>query len=94
MEEAGFVNVVDNLYNDPVGSWSDDPDRKMIGEWTVAELEIGLEGLALAMLTRVLKYVLESDLKRLSPITKHVVDFSQVERCGGTGFIVSSSYFD
>ncbi|KAG9242168.1 S-adenosyl-L-methionine-dependent methyltransferase [Calycina marina] len=56
IEEAGFVNVVDHVYQDPVGPWAADPKLEELGRWSLLEFEIGLEGFALAMLTRVLKW--------------------------------------
>ena len=54
MEEAGFINVVEKRYRFPVGTWPRDPKMKELGMWFRAYFEDGMEGYAMALLTRVL----------------------------------------
>ena len=55
MEEAGFVNVVEKKFKFPIGTWPKDPRMKELGTWFRAYFEDGMEGYAMALLTRVLK---------------------------------------
>ncbi|KIH87705.1 methyltransferase domain containing protein [Sporothrix brasiliensis 5110] len=52
MEEAGFVDIVFAKYKWPTNPWPRDRKMKTIGYWTLANVEPGLEGLFLALLTR------------------------------------------
>jgi hypothetical protein len=55
MEEVGFINVVEKKYKLPIGRWPADPRMKELGTWYRAYFEDGMEGYAMALLTRVLK---------------------------------------
>jgi len=55
IENAGFVNVVEKVYKTPMGTWPSDPKLKEIGEWVLLGFDIGLEGYAMAGLTRALR---------------------------------------
>ncbi|MCJ1367644.1 hypothetical protein MMC16_006778 [Acarospora aff. strigata] len=52
--DAGFENVVEKKYKMPVGPWSSDPKLKEIGRWHLLECFEGIEGWAMALLTRVM----------------------------------------
>ena len=54
MEEAGFINVVEKKFKLPIGKWPADPRMKELGIWYRAYFEDGMEGYAMALLTRVL----------------------------------------
>lgn len=54
MEEVGFVNVVEKKYKLPIGTWPKDKGMKELGMWYRAYFEDGMEGYAMALLTRVL----------------------------------------
>lgn len=54
MEEAGFVDVVEQVWKVPTGPWSSDPKFKEIGRWQLLYLNTGLEGMALYILKNVL----------------------------------------
>jgi hypothetical protein len=45
--DAGFVNVVEKTYKDPLGPWPADPKLREVGRWTLMGFEAGLEGYAL-----------------------------------------------
>ncbi|KAK2747804.1 hypothetical protein FQN57_001834 [Myotisia sp. PD_48] len=59
MEEAGFENVVETNYKLPVGGWSSDKHLKRLGQWNLLHCEEGIEGWAMALLTRVMKWTYE-----------------------------------
>jgi hypothetical protein len=52
---AGFVNVVERTYKVPLGGWPADPRLRELGQWALLGFLSGLEGYALATLTRVLE---------------------------------------
>lgn len=54
LEDAGFENVVEQVYRWPIGPWIKDPLMKEIGMWNRAHWQEGIEGWSLALLTRVL----------------------------------------
>ena len=54
IQEAGFVNVVEKVFKTPLGSWPADPKLQEIGKWTLLGFDIGLEGYAMAGMTRVM----------------------------------------
>lgn len=54
MREVGFVNVVEKVFEVPFGAWPVDPRMKELGRWALLAFDIGLEGLAMATLTRVI----------------------------------------
>lgn len=55
MEDVGFINVVERKYKFPIGRWPAQPRMKELGMWFRAYFEDGMEGYAMALLTRVLK---------------------------------------
>ncbi|OLN97561.1 hypothetical protein CCHL11_00993 [Colletotrichum chlorophyti] len=56
LEEAGFVDVVRKEYIFPLNSWHKDEKLQEIGRWQCVNLDMGLEGLSLALLTRALEW--------------------------------------
>ncbi|KAG5800315.1 hypothetical protein H9Q69_000613 [Fusarium xylarioides] len=54
VEKAGFHNVVETIYIWPTNSWPQDPKLKELGKWNLINFESGLEGVSLALFTRVL----------------------------------------
>lgn len=52
--EAGFVNVTEQTYKVPLGGWPADVKLRELGQWALLGFNTGLEGYALATLTRVL----------------------------------------
>lgn len=52
--EKEFVNVVETTYRVPIGGWPADPDLRELGKWALLGFDEGLEGNALAILTRVM----------------------------------------
>jgi hypothetical protein len=54
LETIGFEDVNEIIYKLPIGSWSEDPCRRDIGQWNLEQWNEGIEGWSLALLTRVL----------------------------------------
>ncbi|PYH99943.1 methyltransferase family protein [Aspergillus ellipticus CBS 707.79] len=54
MQEAGFQNVTEQRFKLPVGQWSRDKRLKKLGMWNLVHCEQGIEGWAMALLTRVM----------------------------------------
>lgn len=52
LEEAGFTNIEERLFKWPTNSWPKDKKHKEVGLWTLANIDRGLEGLSMALLTR------------------------------------------
>lgn len=54
MQEAGFQNVTEERFKLPIGPWSKDERLKKLGMWNLAHCEGGIEGWAMALLTRLM----------------------------------------
>jgi hypothetical protein len=54
IQAAGFTNVVEKVYKTPIGGWAADPKLRELGQWALLGLDTGLEGYAMAPLTRVM----------------------------------------
>jgi hypothetical protein len=54
IDDAGFINTVEKVYKAPIGEWAEGTKMKELGNWSLLELEVGLEGFALALLTRIM----------------------------------------
>lgn len=62
MVKAGFVDVVERRLKWPVGVWPKDRYFKDLGYWCQMDLDFGLEGLLMALLTRGLGWTKEEVL--------------------------------
>lgn len=60
--EIGFIDIVHKEFVWPFNSWPSDPCLKEIGRYHCVDLDLGLEGLSLAVLTRVLGWTREDVL--------------------------------
>ena len=56
MEAAGFVNVEVREFKLPIGPWPKDPKLKEVGLFQLAAMLEGIDGLTLALWTRVLGF--------------------------------------
>ncbi|KAF6790741.1 hypothetical protein CSOJ01_14474 [Colletotrichum sojae] len=56
MEEAGFVNVKHKDFIWPLNSWPKDEHLSEIGRWHCVNLDLALEAMSLALLTRVMDW--------------------------------------
>ena len=54
LKSAGFGDVTEQRFKMPDGGWPKDKRLKEIGRWRLMEIEAGMEGWALALMTRVL----------------------------------------
>lgn len=54
MKEVGFVNMKHKDYKWPLNSWPKDEHLREIGRWHCVNIDLGLEGLSMGLLTRVL----------------------------------------
>lgn len=52
MEKIGFVDVVEQQFKWPIGVWPKDKYYKELGHWGYANVDIGIEALIMAPLTR------------------------------------------
>ncbi|KAH0612942.1 uncharacterized protein H6S33_009322, partial [Morchella sextelata] len=56
MEDALFINVEENIFKVPIGSWPKDHKMKNIGRYNLLNLLEALEGFTLALFTRFLDW--------------------------------------
>lgn len=63
IEATGFTNIHEKVYKDPMGPWPSDLRLKEIGKWTLLGFDIGLEGHALSIMTKVMGVCENSHLK-------------------------------
>jgi hypothetical protein len=54
IENTGFENVVERVLKAPLGGWPADQNLREIGMWCLLSFDTGLEGWAMATLTRVM----------------------------------------
>ncbi|KAI9830533.1 MAG: hypothetical protein M1819_005491 [Sarea resinae] len=66
IKEAGFVDVVEQRYKWPIGSWSSDPKLKELGRWNLVHWEEGMEGWMIANATRIFKWTYEDSQEYLA----------------------------
>jgi hypothetical protein len=59
MREAGFENVTETRYKWPQNRWPKDPKMKELGMWTHANIASNLEGISLAIFTRIYNWTTE-----------------------------------
>ncbi|WQF86004.1 Putative S-adenosyl-L-methionine-dependent methyltransferase superfamily [Colletotrichum destructivum] len=62
MKDAGFVDITRKDFVWPLNSWPADPHLKELGDWHRANLDMGIEGLSMGLLTRVLDWTREEVL--------------------------------
>ena len=61
-EEHPDNGVVERWFKWPLGTWSSDKHYKELGHWNCGSLDVGLEGLMMALLTRGLGWSTEEVL--------------------------------
>lgn len=59
MIDAGFTNVTEVIYKWPTNTWPKDKKFKELGMWCLADFDEGLEGMVMALFTRVLGWSAE-----------------------------------
>ncbi|KAK1966019.1 methyltransferase domain-containing protein [Colletotrichum sublineola] len=56
LREAGFVNVNEVIFKWPTNEWARHPRHKELGTWSYENAVMGVEGLCIAIFTRVLRW--------------------------------------
>ncbi|KAF2144413.1 uncharacterized protein K452DRAFT_316415 [Aplosporella prunicola CBS 121167] len=75
-EEAGFVDVHEELFKLPINSWPKDPQFKMLGRFSESSLLQGLQGFSLAWFHRGLGWTKEEIEVYLVQVRKAISDRS------------------
>jgi len=70
LEEQGFVNIQEIVYRWPINKWPKDRHFKELGVWSLANVEPGLEGLSMALFTRILGWSKDELLLFLAGVRK------------------------
>jgi metalloendopeptidase OMA1, mitochondrial len=66
-EEAGFVDVHEEIFRIPTCGWPDDPEEKGIGTWMEEMLNGGIDGILRAYQLRVAGLTMEQHQVRARP---------------------------
>ncbi|KKA28231.1 hypothetical protein TD95_002417 [Thielaviopsis punctulata] len=74
MEARGFVNVTERRFMWPQNQWPKDPQLKEFGAWNLENIDSGLEGLSLAIFTRMLGWSQEETMALLSKVRREIHD--------------------
>ncbi|EXJ63633.1 uncharacterized protein A1O5_11394 [Cladophialophora psammophila CBS 110553] len=74
MIAAGFTNVTMKLFKWPTNSWPKDPKHKIVGMWALANIGSNVEGLSMALLSRVHGWTREQVLAYLPAVRKDLQD--------------------
>ncbi|KIW33391.1 uncharacterized protein PV07_00245 [Cladophialophora immunda] len=74
MIDAGFVDVRDEMYKVPVGTWPKDPKLKQIGMFEREHMIAAVEPFTLALLTRVLGWSVESTQVLMANVRNEFLD--------------------
>ncbi|MCJ1250308.1 hypothetical protein MMC30_007534 [Trapelia coarctata] len=85
MLDAGFVDVKEEIFEVPWGGWAKDTRLKTIGVWHLEQLKMGLQGIAMGLLTRSLGWSAEEVevflvglRKELNDKSLHILDHCYV----------------
>lgn len=73
-EEAGFINVREEVFKLPINSWPKDPRFKMMGRFTEQSMLEGLQGFSLAFFHRTLGWTKDEIEVYLVQIRKAIQD--------------------
>ncbi|KAH8703832.1 S-adenosyl-L-methionine-dependent methyltransferase [Talaromyces proteolyticus] len=85
LEEAGFVNVTDDVYKVPMGTWPKDKKMKEIGRFQLYQMLEAIEPFSLAVFTRVLKWTPEE--------TRELIDKVKADLCNPKVHMYSRFHF-
>lgn len=72
--EAGLLEVTENVYSIPVGTWPADKKRRMIGAHIAMQTLTGIEGYTTVMFTKVLGWSLEDTQAFITEIKQDLQD--------------------
>ncbi|OJJ51171.1 hypothetical protein ASPZODRAFT_2106358 [Penicilliopsis zonata CBS 506.65] len=73
MHQAGFVNITNEIYKCPIGSWPKNPRLKEIGQVAKLALLEAVESYSLALFTRVLGQSAEEALEFVSRVRSEIL---------------------
>ncbi|KAA8643635.1 class I SAM-dependent methyltransferase [Aspergillus tanneri] len=84
MQDVGFQNVTERRFKLPIGAWGKDKKLKTLGRWNQVHCEQGIEGWAMALLTRVMGKYRSFWLKcaKVSETPKPILIFMWLEYTG------------
>ncbi len=74
LEKAGFVDVVEKRFKWPLNPWPKDKHYKELGVWSFENLNAGLEGLLMAIFTRLLGWTADEVLVFCAAARKQLQD--------------------
>ncbi|KAK2674383.1 hypothetical protein RAB80_009367 [Fusarium oxysporum f. sp. vasinfectum] len=74
VKKVGFHNVVETIYKWPTNSWPKDPKLKELGKWNLINFESGLEGVSLALFTRMLGWSKDEVLSLCADVRNELRD--------------------
>jgi hypothetical protein len=72
LQQAGFVDISEQVIQIPFNPWPSDPHQKDIGRWYNLGLCQGLQALTMGPLTRVLRWNRESVDKLVADVAREV----------------------
>ncbi|KAF3938958.1 hypothetical protein ABW19_dt0202388 [Dactylella cylindrospora] len=72
MEDAGFVNIKQEYFKLPIGTWPKDPLEKEIGAFNLVNMLDATEGFTMALYTRVLGKSVEETTQDIKDIKKNL----------------------
>ncbi|KAH6879424.1 S-adenosyl-L-methionine-dependent methyltransferase [Thelonectria olida] len=72
LQRAGFQGIEETIYRWPTSSWPQDKKLKEIGKWNLANFNAGLEGVSLALFTRVLSWSKDEVLSLCAEVRKEL----------------------
>lgn len=73
-EEAGFVDVHQEIFKIPIGGWPKDPQFKLLGRWWGFSLTQGLNAFSMALFTRAFNWSQEEVMVYLVDVRKTLQD--------------------
>ncbi|WDK21268.1 methyltransferase domain-containing protein [Colletotrichum graminicola] len=74
LRDVGFVNVHRQIFKWPFNNWPEDPKLREIGRWNCANLDMGLEGFSMALMTRVNGWTREAVEELCEEVKREVKD--------------------
>jgi len=74
MEEAGFVDVHEEVYKVPIGPWAKGKKNKELGIYYRAQFIDAVEPFTMALFTRVLGYTAEQTKEVVAQVKPHLIN--------------------
>ncbi|KAF4982463.1 hypothetical protein FZEAL_1917 [Fusarium zealandicum] len=74
LERSGFKNVEQTIFRWPTNIWPREKKLKELGKWNLANFDAGLEGVSLALFTRVLSWSREEVLALCADVRRELRD--------------------